>query len=195
NVSFSVTTLARTLNHSAHALACGASARDAEEALLESDLSAARTLFALRSRFAGSCARASALLAGFATTILQRALSPESCFLERQSYILAQVRATLHARTAATTATLLAEHVSEAEHLAENFAEVHGLESSGTGAASVDCGVSKAVVGRALISIAQDRIGFAALLELIFSRRIIGVAVGMKLEREFAVCALDLNIG
>ena len=54
--------------------------------------------------------------------------------------------------------------------------------------------MAEAVVARALLGIGQDGVGLAALLEAFFRIRIVGIAVGMKLQRQLAVGALDLLI-
>jgi uncharacterized membrane protein len=51
------------------------------------------------------------------------------------------------------------------------------------------------VVGGALVAIGKHRVGFTALFEFVFRVRIVGIAVGMELERQFAIGALDLLIG
>src|SRR5512146_767906 len=51
--------------------------------------------------------------------------------------------------------------------------------------------MAEAVVLRALVSISKHGVGFGALLEALFRRRI-GVAVRMKLQRQLAIGALDL---
>ena len=54
--------------------------------------------------------------------------------------------------------------------------------------------MSEAVVGGALLRIAQDAIGLGAFLELFLGIVIAGVAVRMKLEGELAVCALQRRV-
>jgi hypothetical protein len=54
--------------------------------------------------------------------------------------------------------------------------------------------MAKAVVGRALLLVAQNRIGFAALLEALLRRVVVRVAVRVILQRQLAVGALDLAI-
>jgi len=54
--------------------------------------------------------------------------------------------------------------------------------------------MSKAVVGGAFLRIAQHAVGFGGFLELLFGRRIVGIAVGMKFLGEMAVRRLDILI-
>ena len=61
--------------------------------------------------------------------------------------------------------------------------------------ASAQAGVTEAVVDAALFDIRQYGVGFAALLEFFFRVGIVGIAVGMELQRQFAIGALDLLLG
>ncbi len=54
--------------------------------------------------------------------------------------------------------------------------------------------MAKAIVARALLGVRQYGICFAALLEALFRLGIVGIAVGMELQRELAIGALDLLI-
>jgi hypothetical protein len=56
--------------------------------------------------------------------------------------------------------------------------------------------VAEAVVGRALLIVLEDVVGFAQFLEFLFRRRIAVVAVGVILHGELAVRLLEsLKIG
>ena len=66
---------------------------------------------------------------------------------------------------------------------------------SAAAAVAANSGVTKAVVAGALFAVSQNRVGFAALFEFLFRFGIVGIAVGMVLQRELAVGALDLLIG
>src|ERR1035441_4457383 len=54
--------------------------------------------------------------------------------------------------------------------------------------------VAIAVVGRAFLRIAQNAVSLRRLLEILFGVGVVRIAVGMELEGELAVCALDLRI-
>jgi hypothetical protein len=56
-------------------------------------------------------------------------------------------------------------------------------------------GVTVAVVNRAFFRISQDRIRLADFFELLLRIRIIGIAVGMILQRELAIGALQFSLG
>ena len=51
-----------------------------------------------------------------------------------------------------------------------------------------------AVIGRALVAIAQYLVGFARFFELLFRSVIPRIAIRMKLEREFAIRALQFLV-
>ena len=55
--------------------------------------------------------------------------------------------------------------------------------------------MTKAVVRCTLFAVSENRVGFAAFFELFFRVGIVGVAVGMVLQRQLAVGAFDLLIG
>ena len=61
--------------------------------------------------------------------------------------------------------------------------------------AAVHAGVSEAVVEAALVAIGKDRVGLGGFLEAFLGLAIVRVAIGMVLQRELAIRALDLLIG
>ncbi len=70
-----------------------------------------------------------------------------------------------------------------------------GIESAERWArCRTDAGVPEAIVAGALLGVGEHGIGFAALLELLFGLGIVGIAVGMVLQRELAISALDLLV-
>lgn len=54
--------------------------------------------------------------------------------------------------------------------------------------------MAKTVVGGTFFGIRQNGVGFAAFFELFFRVRVIGIAVGMELQRQFAIGAFDFLI-
>jgi hypothetical protein len=68
-----------------------------------------------------------------------------------------------------------------------------GFEAAGGGAAQA--GVAEAVVHVTLIRIRENRVRLRGFLEFVFRFLAAGIAVGMVLERELAVRALDLLLG
>ena len=116
-------------------------------------------------------------------------LLAEDRLFELQSDVLAQVRTALRPRAPARSS---AEQVAKTEEVAENLAEVldRGIEPRRS-SNSTDPGMTETVVSGALVDVRQNGVGLAALFELFFRVRIVGIAVGVKLQRQFAVGALD----
>ena len=114
----------------------------------------------------------------------------KDCFFEFKRHILAQVGAALGTTAAAGAA---AKEISETKKVPEDFADVveyRGIEPAGSSA--THGGVPEAVVGGAFIGVGQDGVGLAAFFEFLFGGGIVGIAIRMKLQRQFAICALDL---
>ena len=86
-----------------------------------------------------------------------------------------------------------AKNLAEAEEVAEDIAEIGGVEARAR--ASAQTGMTEAVVDAALFDIRQNGVGFAALFEFFFRVGIVGIAVGMELQRQLAIGALDLLLG
>jgi hypothetical protein len=117
-------------------------------------------------------------------------LGAEVCLFKFESEILTQIGAALNA---AATASATAKHIAEAEKLAEDVAEIleyRGIKPGTGGRRAADAGVAESVVSCALVSVSQDSIGFADFLELLLSIRIVGIPVGVILERELAIGGL-----
>ena len=55
-------------------------------------------------------------------------------------------------------------------------------------------GVAEAVVGRPLVGVGEDRVGLGRFLELLLGVLVARIAVGMVLQRQLAVRALDLLV-
>jgi hypothetical protein len=96
-------------------------------------------------------------------------------------------------RCAAAAPPSTAEKIAEAEEIAEDVAEIgERVRTVAARRDSLQTGVAVAVVRRALLGVAQDAIGFGSFLESLLGVRVLGIAVGMVLQREPAVSALDL---
>src|SRR5207244_2077625 len=81
-----------------------------------------------------------------------------------------------------------------AENIAENFKRVVKSTTSPSAAcarARIERSVAVAVVGRALLVVAQNLVSFAKLLELFLGGVVAGIFVRMIFEREFAVGFFD----
>src|SRR5262249_51817153 len=92
-----------------------------------------------------------------------------------------------------TPARSLVENVADSKKIAEDLAEVlepSSFESAGTPA--IDTGMSEAIVKRPLLAVAEHGVGLAGFLEFLFRVGVIGITVGVKLQRKLAISALDL---
>src|SRR6185436_7884379 len=61
--------------------------------------------------------------------------------------------------------------------------------------ASADAGVPEAIVAGALVAVAEDRVGLGGFLEFFLGLLVALVAIGVELQRQLAIRALDLLIG
>ena len=78
----------------------------------------------------------------------------------------------------------------------KDFAEdIERIVEPAAAAALGKGGVTVAIVGGAFLFVHQDVVGFAEFLEFLFRVRVVGIFVGMKLDRELAIGALDLLAG
>src|SRR5579864_1762721 len=194
HAAFTLALAARIADYASGALACRASARNAEKALLIADLSTTGAGTARHRRFALSAARASAGFAIFVPAISDLFLRTENCLFEFQRDIFAKISATLRAGTPPRTAA--AKQVTESEEFAKDVAEV--LEDSRIETRTCACAgcadtrVTEAVVQHALLGVGEHGIRFARLFKLFFRVRIVRIAVGMVLQRQLAIGALDL---
>ena len=60
--------------------------------------------------------------------------------------------------------------------------------------AAADAGVAEAIVAGALVGVGEHRVGLGRFLELLLGRLVARVAIGVVLQRQLAVGALDLLI-
>src|SRR6185436_511684 len=105
------------------------------------------------------------------------------CLLELDFEVVAKISAAL--RAGATVAAAEPEDVAEA-------AELRRIEPL---RAVADAGVTEAIVAGALVAVAEHRVSLGRFLELLFGRLVARVAIGMELQRQLAIRALDLLIG
>ena len=176
------------------AAALSAGARDGEEPLLIPQLTAALALRAGGRLRPFGRARAVARLTLLLPGDLQRHLGALGRFLERDLQVVAQIGTALRAAAAAA----LPEDVAQPEDVAEAAEDVFesgedvGVEAAGGGTAQAR--VAEAVVHVALVGIGQHRVGLGRFLEGILGLLVAGIAVGVVLEGELAVRALDFLI-
>src|ERR1035441_1354774 len=161
----------------ARALAGAAGARYGKEALLIAHLPAPRAGGAGNGRFARSHAAAFALVALLEPPDLHLLGDAKHGFLKLEAEIFAQIGGALCARTAASA--LPAEHFTKSEEVAKDVVEIvehRSVESAVAAGTAGNSRVTEAVVARSLVSVGENRIGFAALLEALFGLRIVRIA-------------------
>src|SRR5580704_11805072 len=198
NAAFPFALRARIGNDVPASLTSGTCASDAEKPLLIAHLPAASARTAGCWPLAWRRTGAPAVLTGFVAANADLGLRAEKCLFELECQIFPKVGAPLNPAAAASTTAASGERVAEAEKFAEDVAEVledGRIESRGLSRASAEAGVAVAVVGGALIGVGEHGIGFAAFLEFFLCVGIVGIAVGMKLQRELAIDALELDLG
>src|SRR5690606_22901648 len=126
---------------------------------------------------------------------LQRFLRTGRDFLERERDVRAHVRPASRTCAAARTgARHAAEDVTQPAEVAhedlERVAEIEA-EAAGRMCTALYACMAEAVVGGALLRIAQDLVSFRRFLEVFGSFRRPGIAIRVVLHRELAVRALD----
>lgn len=120
----------------------------------------------------------------------------EKGLLEFDRQIFAQIGAALHSATTASTSAT--EQIAETKEIAKYVAEIlknRGVKSHTGTSASPQAGMTVAIVDRTLFRISEHRIRLTDFFELLLSVRIVGIAVRMILEGQFAVGALQFNFG
>jgi hypothetical protein len=108
----------------------------------------------------------------------------EHGFFKLECDVFAEIGAALRACTTSGT-TASTEQIPEAEEFPEYVVEIleDGCIKSRSGPCAAYPRVPEPIVKIALLRVGEDGVGFAALLEFFFRVRIIGIAVGMILER------------
>jgi hypothetical protein len=172
-------------HQAARTAAAGAGALDREEALSGPHAAGAAAGAADRRAGAGLGARAVADLAGDGGGNLDLDLGARIGLLERDLQVVTQVLAALGTvRLATTAAEHLAEHV--AKDVVEDIAGVGAAEAALSALRAVHPGMAEAIIGRALLSVGQHRIGFVDFLEARGRVLATAIAVGMVLHRHLA---------
>ena len=118
----------------------------------------------------------------------------EESFLKFESQVFAKIRAALYSAAAASTT---AEHIAKTKELAEDVAEIlehTGIESGALRSCAAEPGMSIAVVHGPFFGVGEDGVGFADFFEPLLRVRIIGIAVGVVLQRKLAICALQFDV-
>ena len=182
-------------DHSARPLTRRTRAGDAEEALLIPHLPAACARLASAGPLAGRSAGTATFFAGFVAAHGDLGLGTEKCFFKFQGQVFAQIGSALHPAAAPSTAA--AKGVAEAEEFPEDFADI--LEPGSIEATALTCAaqsrVAVTIVDGALFRVGEDGVGLAHFLEFFLGVGIVGIAVGMELQSQFAVRALEFLFG
>ena len=113
----------------------------------------------------------------------RRLLAAET-FLERDFQVVAEIAAAARsALAAASAAHELAEHLVEDVGKPSGKAEIAGAAP----APLLKGGMTKAVIGGALLIILEDVVGLVDLLEFLFGALVTRVAIRVMLHRELAI--------
>jgi hypothetical protein len=121
-------------------------------------------------------------------------------FFKTEAQVRTQILASLGAR-APSSAAARAKQIAKAKDVAQIPEEIPeilkdaGIETiSPAGGSGADSGVPEAIVQGALFLIRQNGVGLAALFEPLLRFRIVRITVGMVLQRQPPVGALDFLI-
>ncbi len=104
--------------------------------------------------------------------------------------VVAQVGAAIDVGAAAAA-------LAAAENVAENIREGVGKAAGTAGAAGlrIDAGMAVLIVGRALLAVGKNFVGFLGFLEVFLRLGIVRIAVGMMLHGQLAIGLLDVLVG
>src|SRR6185437_2127364 len=117
-------------------------------------------------------------------------LPPAIGFLQRDFEIVAEILpAIVPPAAAAAAACELAEQI--VENVGERGGEIEAEPIAAAAMTVLEGRVAEAIIGRALLIVLQDIVGFADLLEANFCRCVAVVAIRMMLFRELSIGALD----
>jgi hypothetical protein len=191
HAAFALAFGARIGDHAAYPLACRTRSSHGEESLLVAHLAFTLAGAARYRSLPRSGARARTIFASLVPPDIDFRFLAEHGFLKLKREILSQIGTALSSRSAASRTPT--EHLSNAEELAEDIAQVLECVRIKTSASRPGYPrVAKAIVGRPLIGIHQDCVGFCDFSKLLFRIRIVGIPVRMVLHGQFAIRALDL---
>ena len=112
----------------------------------------------------------------------------ESRVVKTELQIVSKVRPSSDPRTPTARS---AEHISKTEDIAKDVAEVGedaGIKAAGAG--TQPC-MAESIVVSSFLSVAEHRIGLGSFLESLFGAFVSRIAIGMVLEGEFSIGALN----
>ena len=192
--AFALALGARIGNHIARALAGRAGTSDAEEALLIPDLPPAIAGTARGCPFSRGGTRTLTILAGLVAADCDFLLHPEECLLKFEGQVFAEIGTALHSAAAASAT---AEGIAKTKEFPEDVAEIlehTGIESGALRSCAAESGVAIAIVDGSFFRVGENRVSFADFFEPLLRVRIIGIAVGVVLERKLAIRALEFDL-
>jgi len=187
---------ARMVEGLAGSVAAGAGLGDLEKATRSNHLAASAAGRASMEARAGSAAGSSAGGAMARLADFDFFFDTVGGFLEFDFQIVAEVRAPRLVRAAVSSSEKVLENSpsARAEDLAKQIERI--VESGArTGARTLKCGISVAVVSSALVGIGENVIGLRNLLETLLRLRVTRIAVRMLLHGELAIGDFDFFDG
>jgi hypothetical protein len=193
DTTIAVTHRAFVLDDLSGTVAVAAGPRDAEETLLEANLTVSVTCWTGRRPRTFLSATAMALSAGFVARNFDLRCCSERRFFKREFHIVAKVRAALNARATAASA---AEDIAEAEEIAEDVAKIGKdtwIETTRAGGGS-NARMSEPIIVHPLLCIAENGVRFSSFFECLFGLLVSRIAIRMVLECQFAIGTLDFLV-
>ena len=115
-------------------------------------------------------------------------------FLERDFEVVSKVGAALRSRPPPAAAPNTSPKPKMSPEPAEDVFEA-GEDARIEAGAAAEPGMAEAVVHAPLVGVGQDGVRLGRFLELVFGFLVAGIAVGVILQRQLAVRALDLLVG
>ena len=206
NAAFAAAAFAGMAKNLAGTVAAWARGRDREKSARMGDLALSVTGWAGFGLGALGCPAAFAFGTGIQLGKSDFPLDSTSGVFEFDLQIITQIVAALCAtarRLPAAAAECLFDKIFEdaaastSEHFTEDLEWIMEPASRVPGTSSAaggECGVAKAVIGGALLGIAERLIRFADFLEFLLGLFVAGVLVGMIFQREFALSLLHLLV-
>ena len=87
-----------------------------------------------------------------------------------------------------------AEHIAETEHLAEQVAQIHRRRVEAAARRAGNTRMAVRIVRRPFLRIGKNTVGFGRFFEFLLGRGIARVAIGMVLQSQLTVGALEFLI-
>ncbi len=196
-IAFALTFLARTANDLAAPAALVASSAHRKKRLLINHFALAAANGASSESVFGLGALAGAAAALFQARNLNVDRDATHGVFEIDLQVVADIVAALRARAALlTSAAGASEDVAESENVTEDVGQV-GEARRRIETVAGRCGhafMAEAIVGGALLGVAQDAVSLGGFLEFLFRVVVAGIAIGMIFQRQLAVGGLEYSL-